>query len=448
MHIHDLIGIGLGPFNLSLACLSSTVDDLDALFLEQKPVFDWHPGMMLESAHLQTPFMSDLVTLADPTHPLSFLNYAKRKGKLYSFYIRENFFLLRREYNQYCQWATEQLDNLRFNHRVETIEFDSDRDCYRIHARHGEEKITLLARHLVLGTGPSPKLPECCEINPKLGIHSSAYLDHRADLQQQDSITIVGSGQSAAEIFHDLLQDIDSFHYELNWITRSARFSPLEYTKLTLEMTSPEYVDYFYSLPETTRRRLLAEQRFLYKGINSELINDIFDLLYTKDLVSDLRCHILTNTSLQNVTDNGDGLTLDLWHREQQVEFALDSQALILATGYDYRPPAFLAPLQPHIQWDDSGRFAVNRNYSIDRQGGRVFIQNAELHTHGFVTPDLGMACYRNSCILREILGYAPYAIEERIGFQRFAAAPPPPFLRHANDSGQASLHSPQQVAL
>ena len=38
--------------------------------------------------------------------------------------------------------------------------------------------------------------------------------------------------------------------YRLNWVTRSPRFFPLEYTKLTLEMTSPEYVDYFHALPE------------------------------------------------------------------------------------------------------------------------------------------------------------------------------------------------------
>lgn len=59
--------------------------------------------MMLESAHLQTPFMTDLVTLADPTSRFSLLNYMKQQGKIYSFYIREDFFLMRKEYNLYCQ---------------------------------------------------------------------------------------------------------------------------------------------------------------------------------------------------------------------------------------------------------------------------------------------------------------------------------------------------------
>lgn len=62
------------------------------------------------------------------------------------------------------------------------------------------------------------------------------------------------------------------------------------------------------------------------------------------------------------------------------------------------------------------------RNYSIDTQHNEIFVQNAELHTHSFVTPDLGMACYRNSWILREITGTEHYPIEEQIAFQQFAA--------------------------
>ncbi len=430
MRVHDVVGIGLGPFNLSLACLSSTVENLDAVFFDRSDSFDWHPGMMLEDAHLQTPFMSDLVTLADPTHPLSFLNYAKLQGKLYSFYIRESFFLLRREYNQYCQWAAQQLDNVHFQHNVEQVEFLPEQDCYRLKVLHGSETKTVLTRHLVLGTGPVPSIPPCCEGKTGIGIHSSDYLHHKQRLQDHDSITVIGSGQSAAEIFYDLLQDIDSRDYELNWVTRSARFSPLEYSKLTLEMTSPEYVDYFYSLPSTTRRKLLAEQRYLYKGINSELINAIFDLLYSKNLHHNLRCNILTNSALQSVNSSEGKLKLGLFHHEQQQHYQLNTEQLILSTGYRYQLPEFLAPLQEQISWDEDGRFAVNRNYSIDKAGERIFVQNAELHTHGFVTPDLGMACYRNSCILREILGYEAYPVEEKIAFQQFSATPISPFLK------------------
>ncbi|RAF12885.1 L-lysine 6-monooxygenase, partial [Burkholderia multivorans] len=66
----------------------------------------------------------------------------------------------------------------------------------------------------------------------------------------------------------------------LDWVTRSPRFFPMEYTKLTLEMTSPEYTDHFRALPDDLRGRIGREQRTLYKGISGDLIDDIHDTLY------------------------------------------------------------------------------------------------------------------------------------------------------------------------
>lgn len=437
--VYDFIGIGLGPFNLGLACLSSGIEPLDCLFLERKAEFSWHPGLMLESAHLQTPFMADLVTMADPTHPLSFLNYMKQQGWLYSFYIRENFFLMRREFNQYCQWAAEQLDTVSYNQQVTAVEFDQAAQLYQVSARHTQTGTVtrFLARRLVLGTGPAPSVPEPCPSQHERIIHSKDYLYRKAELQKQRSITLVGSGQSAAEIYYDLLQDIDAKGYQLNWLTRSARIFPLEYTKMTLEMTSPDYVDYFHELPQQTRAQLIKTQDGLYKGINSQLINAIYDLLYVKRLNGAVDTRITTNASLQLVRDLAGGVRLTFLQQEQDEVFELDSRFVIMATGYKYRIPEFLAGIYPRINWEAPGRFAVDRHYSIDADK-TLFVQNAEMHSHGFATPDLGMASYRNSCILREILGYAPYPIEERIAFQSFSA-------RHSSD--RFSYATPVQEA-
>ena len=78
--MHDVIGVGLGPFNLGLAALLDPTD-LDAVFFDDKPDFAWHPGLMLPDAEIQVPFLADLVTLADPTSPYSFLNYLHETGR-------------------------------------------------------------------------------------------------------------------------------------------------------------------------------------------------------------------------------------------------------------------------------------------------------------------------------------------------------------------------------
>lgn len=434
--VYDFIAVGVGPFNLGLACLASSVEGLDGLFFDQKDGFNWHPGLMFDDAHLQTPFLSDLVTLADPTHPLSFLNYLKRQGRIYAFYIRENFFLLRREYNHYCQWAASQLDSIRWNTRVEEIHYDEGQGCYAVIARDVRDGScrTFRAMRLVLGTGPAPWWPPCCdrEIRSAAHVHhASAYLTHRDELKTLPGVTLVGGGQSAAEIFVDLLQDIDRHDYTLHWVTRSPRFVPLEYTKLTLEMTSPEYVRYFHALPTKTRDAVIASQTHLYKGINGSLINEIHELLYQKRLVleergEDLtrRVRLFTNSELCGATRCAEQLQLELRHLEQQRDYGLTTTALIVATGYCYTAPAFLAPIASRIRFDTAGRFVVTKNYAIDRAGREIFVQNAELHTHGFVTPDLGMACYRNAHIIKALTGVEHYPVEERIAFQEFGVPP------------------------
>ncbi|SCL34726.1 lysine N6-hydroxylase [Micromonospora nigra] len=424
MSTYDYIGIGLGPYNLGLACLTAPIADLDGLFLEARADVSWHPGMLLESARLQTPFLADLVTLADPTSPFSFLSYLKETGRLYPFYIRENFFPLRLEYDAYCRWAAAKLPHLRFGHTVTSVGYDETDALYTVTATTDGGTVTHRARHLVLGTGTPPHVPASCAGLAGDVVHNSRYLERRAALTAKRSITVIGSGQSAAEIYHDLLGAIDSHDYQLNWVTRSPRFFPLEYTKLTLEMTSPDYVDYFHALPEDTRYRLEAEQKALFKGISAELVNDIFDLLYARSVPGPVRTRLMTNTELTSARyDAATGsYTLGLRHVEQGRDFTLDTEGLVLATGYQQRTPAFLEPVRDRLRFDGHGRLDVARNYSVDRTGREVFLQNGGTHTHSVTSPDLGMGPYRNSWIIREITGREHYPIEKSIAFQEFGA--------------------------
>jgi lysine N6-hydroxylase len=440
--IHDFAAIGVGPFNLGLACLTEPVPELNGIFLDENEGFDWHPGMLLEHATLQTPFMADLVTMADPTNRFSFLNYAKQQGHLYSFYIREDFFVLRTEFNQYCQWAAAQLPNIHFNRRVEWVDYDDEAACYRVQAvdpRDGSRH-QYLALRLVLGTGTSPRWPEAVEPIADSAVHSAHYLDHRDALQSRDVITVVGSGQSAAEVVYDLLQDIDHHGYALHWITRSPRFMPLEYSKLTLEMTSPEYVDYFYALPESQRDALVAEQQTLYKGIDDGLIAEIRDTIYTKRTHHAIQVGLRTNSALEAAErDPATGrLALTFRHREQDRRYTHVTDGLVLATGYAHQLPGFIQGIASRLRWDDQGRFDVRRDYSVDHDGDEVFVQNAELHTHGFISPDLGMGSYRNACIINQMAGRECYPVEKRIAFQTFgvpeAGAPAEASARDTTD--------------
>ncbi|MEV6298928.1 SidA/IucD/PvdA family monooxygenase [Actinoplanes sp. NPDC051861] len=416
MRTYDFVAIGVGPFNLGLAALTADLPDVDGVFLEQRAEFDWHPGLMIDGVTIQVPFMADLVTMADPTNRFSFLNYLKQVGRLYPFYIRENFYPLRAEYNEYCKWVAGQLPSIHWNTRVDTVTYDGE--AYLVHTA-GE---TYRARKLVLGIGTAPRVPAAVDQGEY--VHSADYLPNREKLRGLDSITVIGSGQSAAEIYLDLLNDIETYGYHLSWITRSPRYFPMEYTKLTLEMTSPEYIRYHHGLPLEVRDRLGREQRNLYKGISGDLVDAIYDTLYAKSLHGPVPTTLLTGTALEGVIwDEAEKrYTLALNHAEQGRSFTASTRGLVLATGYAPRVPSFLDPVRDRINWDARGRFDVAVDYAVDVNGNEVFVQNAEEHTHSLTAPDLGMGAYRNSVILKGVTGREIYKIEESIAFQQFGA--------------------------
>ncbi len=442
--VHDFVAIGVGPFNLGLACLTDAIDDLDGVFLEASDRFDWHPGMLLDDATLQVPFLADLVTMADPTSRWSFLNYLKQAGHLYPFYIRESFYPLRREYNQYCQWAADGLDTILFGRRVERVErrVDGEGSSYVVTTGTGE---VFRGRRLVVGVGTTPRFLPSVRDAGGPAVHSADYLAERERLQELDTITVVGSGQSAAEIYLDLLAASPDHGYALTWLTRSPRFFPMEYTKLTLEMTSPEYAAYHRALPIETRDRLAREQRHLYKGISADLIDAISDLHYQLRVSGDgPRTTLLTHTAVEGARWDGRCYDLDLRHEEAGEAFGLRTEGLVLATGYGPSVPGFLDPVRDRIRWDAKGRYDVAASYAVDLEGDEIFVQNAEEHTHSLLAPDLGMGAYRNSVIIAAMTGREVYPVEKRIAVQTFGV---PDHLRLGFEARSSHVNQRRVVA-
>ena len=417
--IFDLFGIGIGPFNLGLAALSSTNTSLKCLFIDQNSSFNWHKGMMITGTKLQVPFHADLVTLADPRNRFSFLSYLQAKGRLFRFTIREEHFPLRKEYNDYCKWVADQLDCLRFGLTCIDIDYNEEEKLYSIFCEDiGANKIyTFKAKNLVLGIGSSPYIPS--SINKEISgiVHAEHYLTAKPDLLNSPNVTIVGSGQSAAEIYYDLLLEGKRPY----WFTRSPRIFPMDYSKFALEMTSPDYIKHFYYLAPSIKSDVLNRQAPLYKGINKDLIAAIYEQLYEIGLEEDLTTfnYLYVNTELRGTITESDRIQCKFCHLELQEEFIHETNHLILATGYHYCIPQFIKNIKRLINWDPMGRFQVAEQYYIDANQS-VFVQNAEMHTHGYNTPDLGMGPYRNAIILNAILKQSRFQIEDNVPFQGF----------------------------
>lgn len=472
----DILGIGLGPFNLSLAALLDKTD-VNAKFFEQKAGFNWHKGMILPHTTLQVPFMADLVTLVDPTSPYSFLNYLHTQHRLLKFYFLEDFKVYRKEYNHYCQWVAGQLDSLVFDAQVIDVAFNDNSACFNdddsatnantdthngfvvIVQEQGKQK-TYYAKNLVIGTGTQPTLPsvlqKLAQQVPERCMHTAHFANnfdfeaikvqgnqensqsnsHKAD-DRLTKIVVLGSGQSSAEVYRELFdQQLDSNDepkFQLDWVTRSSGFFPMEYSPLGLEHFSPAYTDYFYQLDGVTKAEVAPKQDLLYKGMGFDTIRDIYHKLYERSIGNQLphttllsNCAVVEATLDDTLSD--DTLKITFEQCEQKQTFTADYDCLIAGTGYRHALPACLNSLLHAIDYDEFGQPKIDRHYALmyqnrDNHSGKIFVQNQEIHTHGVGTPDLGLGAYRAGQIINQLIGKTVYNTDALEVFQQFGAS-------------------------
>ncbi|MGU3293018.1 lysine N(6)-hydroxylase/L-ornithine N(5)-oxygenase family protein [Williamsia sp. M5A3_1d] len=429
----DVLAIGCGPFNLGLAALASTVDDLDLLVVDARPEFRWHPGLMFDDATLQVSFLSDLVSLVDPTHPMSFLAYLADVDRLYPFLVRENFFPTRVEYEAYLLWVVERLGSLRWDTSVSEVHFDADADSFRVVVTSGGERSVIHAAHVVCGVGTEPHLPESLTAHAesptgsgsKALIHSSEYLDHRSRAHAAEAVTVVGSGQSGAEIVVDLLEANLAGGPAVRWWTRTGWFAPLDFTKLSLEMTTPAYMDYFHSLPEQTRDSVRAGHWQFHKGISADTLERLHDLLYRRQLAGKVPpVQLRVGVSVTDLQPQPDArLRIHARHDDTGATIAHTADLVVAATGYRPRSTSFLDPLDGLIIRDALERPVITNDHSIAMRDGldrRLFVANAEEHSHGVSSPNLDIGAVRNARILNAVTGREVYRLPGHTAFTTF----------------------------
>ncbi|MFB6990569.1 lysine N(6)-hydroxylase/L-ornithine N(5)-oxygenase family protein [Streptomyces sp. NPDC056178] len=451
---HDLVGIGIGPFNLSLAALAhgipGTPHPLTTAFYEQRPAFHWHPGLLIDGASLQVPFLADLVTLADPASPWTFLNYLRSRDRLFPFYFAERFHIQRAEYDAYCRWVTDQLPGLHFSHQVDAVRWNNERGLFEIDFTQldndGEAEALgrTHTRHIALGIGTEPYVPEplrpLTEAESVPVIHSADYLRHRDRLLDAEHITVIGSGQSGAEIFLDLLRARPTGHEKLHWLARTQAFAPMEYSKLGLEHFTPDYSRYFHALPESVRDELVPHQWQLHKGIDADTIAAIHDELYRRTLHGGWPDATLTpGVSVRTAGRVANTrIELHLEHTQQNTRSCLTTDAVVLATGYRERPlDRILSGLDPYMRRDASARPRIDDSFRLvldPTVTGNVYVQNAERHTHGVGAPDLGLAAWRSATILNNLTGTNAYPLPERTAFTTFGLTPRPSHIPTPHD--------------
>ncbi|TPQ19319.1 lysine N(6)-hydroxylase/L-ornithine N(5)-oxygenase family protein [Streptomyces sporangiiformans] len=420
---YDVVGIGFGPSNLSLAIsleehhANVLTDPITAAFFERQPSFGWHRNMLLPSATMQISFLKDLVTFRNPVSRFGFVPFLHAQGRLAQFVNRKEFFPTRQEFHQYLEWAAAGMSNVvSYNSAVTAIRGPREHahtsaDSLRLEIRDtaGGGSRWVGARNVVISTGLEPRMPDGVVRDERVW-HSSEFLDKfgRADHGELKSVAVVGAGQSAAEITKFFYEKLP--HAQVHAILPSYGYSVADDTPFANQVFDADAVDDYYFGDEPVRDTFWRYHRNTNYGVVDDAdIRHLYQIAYDEDLTGVKRLHFRNLTKVQSVVRDGRGARVLLKSPHHTAEPPLlDVDAIVFATGYDTMDPTrLLGDLDRYCLRDESGRHRVTRDYRLvttPELTCGIYLQGGTEHTHGLTSSLLSNIAVRSGEIADSIV--------------------------------------------
>jgi len=414
-HVHDLVGVGFGPSNLSLAiALREQAAELDAVFLEKQPAFGWHRGALIEGTTMQVSFLKDLATMRNPSSEYSFLNYLQERGRLVDFINHKTMFPSRVEFHDYLEWAAT-----RFSGQVEYgAEVVAIRPvlagaevvaCEVVVRDAAGDLVTRRGRNIVVATGLEPVLPPSIRLGERVW-HSSELLHRISGLDAPKRLIVLGAGQSGAEVTDHLHQTFTDA--EICAVFAKYGYTPADDSSFANRIFDPVAVDHFYSAPGDVKRMLLDYHGSTnYSVVDLELIDELYRRAYQERVRGVERLRILGASRLLELTEHPGGVRAVVEFLPTGEQTVLQADAIVCATGYRSRDPlTLLGELTEHCTRLPDGSPAIGRDYRVATPAHvrcGIYVQGATEQTHGLSSTLLSNTAVRAGEITRSLVDSA-----------------------------------------
>ncbi|MFE9426691.1 SidA/IucD/PvdA family monooxygenase [Kitasatospora sp. NPDC006697] len=398
--IHDLIGIGFGPANISLAvALEELHPEISPLFLEARDTVVWQPEMLLDGSDIQNNPVRDLVTPRNPRSHYTFLNFLHEQGRLLEYLNLGLEFPLRKEYNQYITWVGSHFaERVRTSSPVTAVEFAALPDGtegYRVTVAGGG---TELARAVVVAHGRTPFVPAPFDaVESDRVIHLTRYkstVERLAGELRTGRIAVVGASQSSVELTLDLARRFPQA--EVVNLTRGFAHRLKDTSPFSEASIMPEFVDYYFHASQQSKDELDADLRFTnYSAVDMDVLRELHLMMYEQKLDGAQKVHVRNNSVVTAAAVAGDGVELVVRERHYGQEDRERFDLVVLATGFrnfgggpgqEPHPP-ILSAVAGQLAHTERGAVAVSHDYLVSAADGReippLFLFNLNESSHG-----------------------------------------------------------------
>ncbi|HEX5493817.1 MAG TPA: SidA/IucD/PvdA family monooxygenase [Mycobacteriales bacterium] len=399
------IGVGAGPANLSLAALFGAAGPQRVGLFERQPFASWHRGLLYSGVRMQTSWIKDLVSLVDPTHPMSFLSYLVSSGRAFAFLNAQHDSIPRLEFVRYLAWASDQIGDVHYGTAIDEINFD---DGFEVRS---QGRTVARSDNLVLGLGTEPFIPPGLSgVAEDRRIVADDLIDwlegtetEPAGTDRHEPIAVVGGGQTGAECVMELL---NHGYDDVRWFGRRPWFAPLDDSPSANEFYRPAYAQFFQQLPRQVRRDLVDSQVLTSDGVSAATLRTLYQHNYEQLLRTGR--FPLTMLPGRDVTgmepDAGGGVRLAC--QTATGTETHEVRRIVCATGR--RPSAlpFGPELAERVELDETGDLIVEDDFSVRWKGSnghRIYAQNRARYTHGLTDANLSLLPMRSAVIINSL---------------------------------------------
>lgn len=418
--LYDVVGIGFGPSNLSLAIAleehygTDKENSLSAAFFEKQASLGWHRNMLLPEAKMQISFLKDLATFRNPVSRFSFISYLHSAGRLAHFVNNQDFFPTRQEFHDYLEWAEQRVsDRVQYSTQVRSIRLPEAArggivDSVQLEVGDTDGGTKLVdARNVVISTGLVPKMPVGIDRSESVW-HSSEFLERFRGWNhgEQKRVAVVGGGQSAAEIVRFIYDTVPDA--EISVILSAYGYSIADDTPFANRIFDAAAVDDYYHGTDRSRAAFWKHHRNTNYGVaDDEVIRDLFRRVYHDEVHKTPRLNFVNLSRVDRVKQVGNDTRVTVNSLMTEDSYDIDVDVLICSTGYEsMEPTELLGDLEPYCVRDDEGRFRVERDYRLvttpELQCG-IYLQGGTEHTHGLASSLLSNIAVRSGEIADSI---------------------------------------------
>lgn len=407
------IGVGAGPANLSLAALMQARTDETIALFDKAPCASWHSTLLHPGVRMQTSWMKDLVSLVDPTHKLSFLNYLVTESRLFALINSQFDVIPRREYMRYLTWAASQINNIHYNTPIDEVNFVENEGFYA----YSNGSAVARSEHLVVGVGTRPIVPAGLATMPEDRAFIADDLATHLPAMSADTsapVAVIGGGQTGVEA---VLRLLGAGFTDIKWLGRRQWFQTIDDSPAANDIYRPAHQQFLQGLTRGTRKRLVEEAGPTGDALTPGALRGLYQANYDRMLeYGHFPVTLLPGRDVTEGHADGDELVLQCAAaerlEEQRVRYA------IIAVGRQDAPMPFSLELRERLDIDEDGDMVIDEDYSVrwkGMNGHRIYVLNRARYSHGIADANLTLLPVRAAVVINSMQGREVFALRDEL---------------------------------